>query len=66
MKSNKDYSQGYINYLKNVRKEKIKVLLYQILLLVGILVLWEVLANYGIIQTFLFSKPSDIYNLFIK
>ena len=28
--------------------------------------LWEILANAGIIQTFLFSKPSDIYKLFIK
>ena len=66
MKSNNNYSQGYANYLKNIKREKVKVLLIQIALLIGILVLWEVLANYGIIQTFLFSKPSDIYKLFIK
>ena len=66
MKSNNNYSQGYINYLKNVRKEKIKILLSQVSLFLGILVLWEILANYGIIQTFLFSKPSDIYHLFIN
>lgn len=66
MKSNHNYSDGYANYLKNIKREKIKILLTQIALLLGILVLWEVLANYGIIQTFLFSKPSDIYKLFIK
>lgn len=66
MKSNHNYSDGYSNYLKNIKREKIKILLTQIALLLGVLVLWEVLANYGIIQTFLFSKPSDIYKLFIK
>lgn len=66
MKSNNNYSDGYINYLKNIKREKTKVLLTQIAVLIGILVLWELLANYGIIQTFLFSKPSDIYKLFIK
>ena len=66
MKSNHNYSDGYANYLKNIKREKIKILLTQIALLLGVLVLWEILANYGIIQTFLFSKPSDIYKLFIK
>ena len=59
-------SQGYINYLKNVKKEKIHIFIYQILILIGFLVLWEVLANFHIIDTFLFSKPSAIYELFVK
>lgn len=58
-------SEGYTNYIKNVKKDKRKVLIYQILLLVGFIILWEVLANFKIINTFLFSKPSDIYLLFI-
>lgn len=59
-------SDGYKNYLKQAKIEKWKILFYQISLLIGFIVLWEVLANYKIISTFLFSKPSDIYNLFIK
>lgn len=59
-------SDEYKNYLKNVKKEKTKILLYQILIFAGFLILWEVLANLNIINTFLFSKPSDIYSLFIN
>ncbi|MGL6107736.1 ABC transporter permease [Romboutsia sp.] len=58
-------SQDYIEYLKNIKKEKRKILIFQVLLLMGFLVFWELLASYGVIQTFLFSKPSDIYRLFI-
>ena len=31
MKSNNNYSEGYANYLKNIKKEKVKVLLIQII-----------------------------------
>ena len=33
MKSKNNYSEGYTNYLKNIKIEKIKVLLIQITLL---------------------------------
>ena len=59
-------SVGYAEYLKGLKKEKIKILICQIVLLVGFIALWEVLANQGVINTFLFSKPSDIYKLFIQ
>lgn len=65
MSANKD-SIEYQNYLKDVRYKKIKIFIIQVVLLVGFLILWEFLANKDIINTFLFSKPSDIYNLFIS
>ncbi|WP_042274750.1 ABC transporter permease [[Clostridium] dakarense] len=65
MRLSKD-SQGYLDYIKKTKVEKRNVLFFQIIILVGFLVLWEVLANYNIINTFLFSKPSDIYHLFMK
>ena len=59
-------SVEYENYLKNVKLKKIKIFITQIVLLIAFFVLWEVLADKNIINTFLFSKPSDIYKLFIK
>lgn len=65
MKQN-NVSQGHKQYLKSLKKEKNLIFFYQIFLLVGFIVLWELLARLNIIDVFLFSKPSDIYNLFIK
>ncbi|MEG1311247.1 MAG: ABC transporter permease [Romboutsia sp.] len=65
MRLSKD-SQGYLDYIKKTKLEKRNILILQIMILLGFLLLWEVLANHKIIDTFLFSKPSDIYNLFIK
>ena len=59
-------SKGHNEYLKSLRKEKITIFTSQIALLVGFIVLWEALARLNIIDVFLFSKPSDIYSLFIK
>lgn len=65
MRLNKS-SEGYENYLKQVKRDKIKILVYQILLLVVLLAAWEALAHFNVINTFLFSNPSAIYNLFTK
>lgn len=62
----KEKSIEYERYLKNVKIKKIKILITQIILLIGFFVIWEVLADKNIISTFLFSKPSDIYKLFIS
>jgi NitT/TauT family transport system permease protein len=59
-------SQGYKDYLSKAKLDKKKVFLYQVLILVVFIALWEILGNLHIINTFLFSKPSDIYNLLIK
>ncbi|CEO27222.1 ABC transporter permease [Paraclostridium sordellii] len=65
MKQN-NVSQGHKQYLKSLKKEKNLIFFYQIFILVGFIALWELLARLNIIDVFLFSKPSDIYNLFIK
>lgn len=59
-------SDGYIEYIKNLKTQKRKIFLTQIIILVSFLGLWEILAKLGYINLFLFSKPSDIYNLFIE
>ncbi len=48
------------------RNKKIRFICYQILLFVLFLGLWELLASTGIINTFLFSKPSAVFKLLIK
>ena len=65
MKQN-NVSQGHKQYLKSLKKEKNLIFFYQIFILVGFIALWVLLARLNIIDVFLFSKPSDIYNLFIK
>ncbi len=53
-------------YLGNLRKQKILVFLAQILILAGFLALWQFLADKGIIDSFITSKPSRILNTFMN
>lgn len=50
-------------YLIKKRKEKMLVIFIQIFLLIAFIMLWELLARFNIIDTFLFSKPSSIIKL---
>lgn len=59
-------SPGYLNYLKGIKKEARHIHLFQILFCVVFLMVWELLANYGIIDDFFFSKPSAIWSLLMK
>ena len=59
-------SPGYLNYLKGIKKEAWHIHLLQVLFCIGFLILWELLASYGFIDDFFFSKPSAIWNLLIK
>ena len=58
-------STEYKKYLKDLKKKKVQIFVIQVLLLVSFLGIWEILANQGVISSFLFSKPSDIYKLFV-
>lgn len=51
-------------YLKNIKLEKILVLGSQILVLLIVLVVWELAANKGIIDSFITSSPSRILKTF--
>ena len=54
------YSSEHINFLKKIRKRKILVYLTQISILIFLFLLWETLSRLGIINTFLFSSPTNI------
>lgn len=53
-------------YLKKIKKEKYLVLITQIIILIAFLGIWELLANKGIIDSFITSKPSRIYQTFLN
>ena len=47
-------------YLRKIKKRKYLILLTQILILVSFLGIWEILADNGIIDSFITSQPSKI------
>lgn len=56
------YSSEYKEYLKKIRKNKIFVHFTQIIILLTFIFIWEYLSNKGIINTFIYSSPSKIFN----
>ena len=63
-------SKGYQQYLKKLKKEKITILLTQLLILILIITIWQILADLKIINTFITSSPKNILttlkNLYIQ
>ena len=53
-------------YLSKIKKQKILVFITQMLILIGFLAIWEILANANIIDCFITSKPSRIFNTFMN
>lgn len=54
------WSKEHLLFLKKKKSKKIIILTFQILIIVLFLVVWEILARRKIINTFLFSSPSDV------
>ena len=61
-----NYSNEHKMFLKKNKKEKIIVHLSQILIVIILLGIWEILAHYSLINTFLYSSPSRILNTIIN
>ncbi len=57
-------------YLKKIKRNKIIILLTQLILTVSFILTWEILSKNNIINSFIFSSPtkiiSCIYNLFLN
>ena len=62
----KNISEDRKKYLGKIKKEKISVILTQILIVVIFIVGWEILANKGIIDSFITSQPSRILDTFLN
>lgn len=55
------YSSEHKIYLKKQKQKKIVILTSQILVLIIFLALWELMTNIGILDSFIMSSPSRIY-----
>lgn len=60
------YSKAHEKYIKRLRNDKIIVIVFQILILLAIIGLWELLASTKVIDPFFVSSPSRIFNMFIE
>ena len=56
------YSKEHQEYLVNIKKRKRKIFLYQTSIIIIFLIVWQVLSDMGIINSFLFSSPQNIIN----
>ncbi len=53
-------------YLRKIRIRKVIILFFQLFILIGFLALWEILANKQIIDSFIMSQPSRIFDTFLN
>ncbi len=63
---NENISNDRKKYLRKLKKDKISVIVVQIALVLGLIILWEVLANAKIIDSFIMSQPSRIWETLVN
>ena len=59
-------SNGYKQYLRKIKRDKIIVIITQILLLVFLIFLWQYAANHNLINTFIASSPKNVLTTIIN
>jgi len=60
------YSKEHLNYLKNIKKNKIIINISRLLIIVIFLIIWQLLAELKIINTFIFSSPKKVVETIIS
>jgi NitT/TauT family transport system permease protein len=60
-----DTTRIHQNYLKELRRERMKVTLVQLFILLGFFTMWELASSQKWINTLIFSQPSKIWQLFL-
>ena len=61
-----NYSAEHITYLKKQRKKSIMITLSRVGLLLIFLLLWELLARFNVIDSFISSSPSKMAACFVE
>ena len=60
------YSNEHKLYLKKIKRNKLFVSIFQILIFIIFIFLWQILANLKVINTFIFSSPKKILETIIN
>ncbi len=60
------YSEEHIRYLKKLKRNKIIILITQIMLAVLFIATWQLLAHFNLINTFITSSPSRVLKTIIN
>lgn len=60
------YSYEHARYLKKIRRENFLIKFSQIIIIIVLLLIWQLLADNNIINTFIFSSPKMVINTIIK
>ena len=58
-------SEEYKQFLKKIKRENFLVFFTQIFIIILFFIVWQILANKGLINTFLVSSPSKVFNTII-
>ena len=54
------YSLEHINYLKKIKKDKRIILFFQLLIILLFIIIWQILADFNLINTFISSSPKEV------
>ena len=60
------YSLEHITYLKKIKKNKFLIRLTQILIFITFIIIWQILADKELINTFIFSSPKKVIDCIIN
>ena len=55
-------SEEYKKFLKKIKRDNFLVFFTQIFIIILFFIVWQILANKGLINTFLVSSPSKVFN----
>ncbi len=60
------YSKEHKDYLKKIKKQNWLIRISQILIITLFIIIWQLLADFKLINTFIFSSPKNIVNTIIS
>ena len=60
------YSQEHLVFLKKLKRQNSHIKITQLLILLLFLIIWQLAADFGLINTFISSSPKNVLETIIK